>query len=131
MRRSVPGRAARIVTRALIDGGGRTSKATDMAQLAAVIAALVLGGTGSVEAQDPPPPLPSGRAIAALDGDACVDLLRAHEVSFEPVETTDGGDVHQPVRITGPIGGVEVARRARRREDTILDCRLVVALLAW
>lgn len=108
-----------------------------MAQLAAIIAALVLGGPGPVSAQDgemegqSPRPLPTGRAIAALDRDACLEVLRAQDVSFEPVATDQAADVSMPVRITGPIGGIEVGRRSRRNEDTILDCRLVVALLAW
>jgi hypothetical protein len=100
-----------------------------MAVIAAMLAAMV-GVTPAAGAQDRPA-LPEGRAIAALAPDACRALLTAHEVPFEPVEGDEASAISQPVKITGPIGGIVIGRRHRRADDQVLDCRLVVALLAW
>src|SRR5687768_6466535 len=100
-----------------------------MAVIAAMLAAMV-GVPAGVAAQDRPA-LPEGRAITALSADACRDLLTAHEVPFQPVDPEDAAPIVQPVRITGPIGGIVIGRRHRRADDAVLDCRLAVALLAW
>src|SRR5689334_9624636 len=104
-----------------------------MALLAAIVAALVaVPGVGAAQ-DEVRPPLPEGRAIAALEPDACRALLTAHAVPFAtvPAEEAETLAIAQPVRITGPIGGIVIGRRHRAAEDAVLDCRLAVALLAW
>lgn len=74
--------------------------------------------------------LPEGRAVAALSGEACLELLRTHEVDFEQVEAEEAEGVETPIRLLGPLGGVEISSPGRSVHD-VLDCRLAVALLAW
>lgn len=67
----------------------------------------------------------TGRAIAALDPEACVAQLVDEGVVFEPAAEADG--VTTPVRVLGPIGGVELGGAS----SAVLDCRLAVALARW
>jgi hypothetical protein len=80
---------------------------------------------------EPPPELPAGRAIAALDRDACLALLEAHGVGFRTIDDAEAAGVPIPIRLEGPVGGVEVSARGHAPLHEILDCRLAVALLAW
>jgi hypothetical protein len=100
--------------------------------LVAVLMAALVAVPDGVVAQDRPS-LPEGRAIAALEADACRALLTAYEVPFAAVSDEEAQTlaIAQPVRITGPIGGITIGRRHRRAEDAVLDCRLALALLAW
>ncbi|HJL17633.1 MAG TPA: extensin family protein [Sandaracinaceae bacterium LLY-WYZ-13_1] len=80
---------------------------------------------------DPAEDVPAGRAIAGLDGGACLALLRAHDVPFRALEPDEVQGVGIPIRLEGPIGGLEVASRGGSTLHEVLDCRLAVALLAW
>jgi hypothetical protein len=85
--------------------------------------------------------LPEGRAIADLEKSRCEAILRGHGVRFTSLGPEDADGVEQPVRLEGPVAGVEVrhrshglgsrARQRRIRRLSILDCRLVVGVLAW
>ncbi len=77
------------------------------------------------------PDLPRGRAIAALTGEQCRSLLVAYDVPHEVIDGESITSVDAPVRIDGPIGGVEYGAVTASPNHRIFDCRLVVALLAW
>ena len=72
--------------------------------------------------------VPRGRAIGALTEAQCREVLAANDVD---VESTDAAGVAMPVRLLSPIDGIEVSHRAGSSVHSILDCRLVVALLSW
>lgn len=66
-----------------------------------------------------------GREIADLSGDACLEGLGAMGVQYERIlDSVDG--VTAPVRVTGPLGGVELSSGAG-----VIDCRLALALATW
>ena len=71
---------------------------------------------------------PWGRAIGALTKDACFELLDANRVEFESVDA-DGVEI--PVRLRSPLNGVQIEHRGRSPVHSVLDCRLVAALLSW
>lgn len=74
---------------------------------------------------------PSGRQIANLSSVACLDYLRAANVEFEEVPSSEASNVATPVRLTSRVGGIEVTGRARSRVHAVMDCRAVLAMLAW
>jgi len=96
------------------------------------LAILVIAAWGPLHhaAATRPPPLPEGRAIANLSSAACMRILRRHHVPFVPY-ARDAEGVRDPVLLEGPIGGIAVEHHGRRQVHAVLDCRLVVALLAW
>ncbi len=65
-----------------------------------------------------------GREIAELSGAACLTQLERLGIPHEAAEPADG--VATPIRVTGPILGVELTG-----DRGPLDCRLVAALAAW
>jgi hypothetical protein len=67
----------------------------------------------------------------ARGGDACFEALRAEGVAFERVTSREALGVDTPVRLLGPLRGVEVTARGGGQTHTILDCRLALALLSW
>ena len=72
---------------------------------------------------------PHGREIGALTAERCLEVLRRHHVDYER-RTVEGIDVAVVVR--GSIGGITVRpHNGRNRLHALMDCRLVVALLAW
>ncbi len=87
------------------------------------------------------PAIPEGRAIGELSKRRCEAILRSRRVRFTALAAEDAPGVEQPIRLEGPLAGVEVRhrshgegnRRRRRRIErlSILDCRLAVAVLAW
>lgn len=81
----------------------------------------------------PPPlaPLPEGRTVGRTSPQACLELLAAREVGFEPVDPEDASGVEAPIRLAGPIGGVSLGSPSRAWNNEVYDCRLVLALLAW
>lgn len=78
----------------------------------------------------PPLVLPVGRAIGRLARADCRQILRAGRVRYERWEGEAEG-VADPIVLTGPVGGVEIALRGRRPIHNVIDCRLAVALLGW
>lgn len=79
------------------------------------------------------PGLTLGAATPRLprSANACYRALRDRGVAFRPVPPGRARGVKMPTRLTGPIEGVEVRARGRRRVHAILDCRLALALHAW
>jgi hypothetical protein len=101
----------------------------------------VVGAPAAEPTQSDAPSAPPAPAIASLDAtaigslstDACIAELRRRQVPFEEVDPSLARSVRQPMRITGPIGGVELrptglASSAKPHPYDIADCRLVVAL---
>lgn len=76
-------------------------------------------------------PLPQGRAIGRMPAGACRSTLAEFEVPFEELNEDQAPGVEIPIRLTGPIGGITVGSRGPSENNEIMDCRLVVALLAW
>lgn len=69
--------------------------------------------------------------LLTLSPAACYDRLRAKHVAFEPVQPDVAHGVRAPLRLLGPIDGVEVGPRNGQGRQALLDCRLALALLAW
>ena len=63
-------------------------------------------------------------------GERCYAALTAARVDFERVPREDARGVENPVRLRGPVQGVEVVAR-RHGMHAILDCRLALALSSW
>ena len=84
-------------------------------------------------AERPPTGEVDALATARTDDDpeACAAALVAHGVAFDRVRAADADGVRMPVRLRGPLDGVEVTARGKRRSNAILDCRLALALLSW
>jgi hypothetical protein len=90
----------------------------------------------------PPPALPEPRAQrmpslslmrpVATRG-TCYEQLGAAGVALERVSSTQARGVQNPIRLRGPIGGVEIVQHDRRAppQQSILDCRLALAVLDW
>ncbi|MEM9189996.1 MAG: extensin family protein [Myxococcota bacterium] len=80
---------------------------------------------------DPEPSLdlPAGRAVGDLDRSACLALLEEHGVEVEVLAEVNGVEI--PVRLRGPIRGIAVDHRGRSEVHSVLDCRLVLAILGW
>jgi hypothetical protein len=97
----------------------------------------IIGSPGSYERDDDelPQPSPEQRRahakLAALPAAACYQRLRDARVAFEPVHPDDARGVRAPLRLLGPIDGVEVTAREGETLRSVLDCRLALALLAW
>ncbi len=73
--------------------------------------------------------LPRGRAIGALEEEACFELLAEASVAFESVHEEA---LEQGLRVgDDQLGPLTVETRSRSRVHHVLDCRLAVALLAW
>ena len=75
--------------------------------------------------------LPNGRAIADLDMRECQRLLERARVSFENVPGDAAPQVYAPVYVTSALSGVSFGAHNGLAEQSMLDCRLAVALLAW
>jgi len=69
--------------------------------------------------------------LSALAPEACYQRLRTAHVPFEPVPRHSARGVNAPLRLLGPIDGVEVTSRNGETLNAVLDCRLALALLAW
>lgn len=70
---------------------------------------------------------------AALSGEQCLREAAARTLALVPA---DARDVVQPVRLTGPLGGVRFLMGGAKEPGgssphEILDCRLVLALADW
>jgi len=76
------------------------------------------------------PDLPDGNAIANLPPAQCYALLSEHGVNFASLDAAETPHVGMPVRLLGPVGGVDI-RGPMRDPSSVLDCRLVVAIFAW
>ena len=68
---------------------------------------------------------------ANLGKDACIRELKARQIAFREVDEARG--VLAPVRLSGPLGGVDYHTEASKQERQkspfeIFDCRLVLAL---
>lgn len=61
----------------------------------------------------------------------CEDALAAAGVRFERVAQDSAHGVEEPVRLLGPLDGVEVSSRDGASVHAILDCRLALSLLSW
>lgn len=89
-----------------------------------------LGCAAAVHGLERPRPRPeglgaiAGRALASIEGDACVSRLEALGVAFEPLAEAPG--VRAPIRLEGPIAGITIEGHVE-----VLDCRLALALAAW
>jgi hypothetical protein len=62
---------------------------------------------------------------------ACFGRLRDAGVAFEQLSSADAAGVRMPLRLRGPIGGVDVVSNDKHAVYAILDCRLALALLSW
>jgi hypothetical protein len=72
------------------------------------------------------PPAARGRAIARLSAAACLGRLDRDGVPYEPWSASADG-IATPVRVVGPIAGVELVGADRGP----MDCRLALAIAAW
>ncbi len=77
------------------------------------------------------PQLPEGRALGSVSSTDCRLLLRAHGVVFEDVTADEAPGVEAPIRLGGPLGGVEIVSCGPSSNNEIIECRLALALLAW
>lgn len=76
-----------------------------------------------------PSTLPTGRAIAALEPEPCLTILREAGVVFEARPEAEGVGI--PILLRGTLGGVALESRNHVELHEIMDCRLAVAVLAW
>jgi len=82
----------------------------------------------------PPTPrvtVPRDRTVASLSEDACLGMLRSHDVDFHRLDPAEARGVGIPIRLDGPLAGITVRSRGHSELHEIVDCRLAVALLAW
>jgi hypothetical protein len=63
--------------------------------------------------------------------EACFARLQEAGVAFDRVSASEAAGVRMPLRLRGPIGGVNVVSSDKRAVHAILDCRLALALLSW
>ena len=70
-------------------------------------------------------------AQPAVPPELCYRRLHAAHVPFEAVAPDEARGVQAPIRLLGPIDGVEVTARDGDTLHSLLDCRLALALLAW
>ncbi len=62
----------------------------------------------------------------------CYAELRDAGVRFERVNQASAGGVSQPIKLVGPIDGVNIYGGGKKNAPTnYLDCRLALALLEW
>ena len=100
---------------------------------------LLLGGCGHTrQAQRTSPALGGlqptashGGGATRFDEEACVRKLWEAGVRFERLHPSQARGVGAPLRLTGPVGGVQVRPRNGSPVHAILDCRLGLALLRW
>jgi hypothetical protein len=69
--------------------------------------------------------------IAALPQDECYELLKKYKVDFKAAPEKKVSGIRMPIQLTGTLNGLRVSTSNKRTENTILDCRLAVALLKW
>lgn len=60
-------------------------------------------------------------------GKACLTFLRKHEVPFTKSKSRRG--IATPVKITGPIGGIELVDKWKPKRRPVMDCLLAATLL--
>lgn len=73
----------------------------------------------------------TGGAQEAVAGKSCYAALRNAGVSFKRIPAARAPGVELPLRLRGPLRGVEIHGGPARARTNILDCRLALALLAW
>lgn len=67
----------------------------------------------------------------------CYGQLEAADIRFERVDRDLASGIQFPVRLKGPIGGIEVAQHGVKPDKrgvvpgTVVDCRLALRLLDW
>jgi len=69
----------------------------------------------------------NGLRLIKLDEKECFDLLDKHNVKYTRLDKV--GDVSYPVRITSPIDGVRYKHTGSSKKFSVMDCRLVAALI--
>lgn len=74
---------------------------------------------------------PSGRAIGELTPKDCRGWLRRLHIRHEQLSSDEFPKVATPIRLSGPVRGVEFVFRGRNPLHEVLDCRLAVALWHW
>jgi hypothetical protein len=74
---------------------------------------------------------PSRLVLAEHDPEACDRALAAEGIAFERVHADEAPGVRVPVRLLGPLDGVQVTAQGKGHVHAILDCRLALALLTW
>jgi hypothetical protein len=86
--------------------------------------ASVLGPSGDDHPYVPgPPPEP--------EPSDCYEALRQADIHFETIDADAAKGVALPLRLTGPVGGVEFVSSDHNPTHAILDCRLALALRDW
>ncbi len=86
--------------------------------------ASVLAPSGDDQGYVPgPPPEP--------EPSDCFEALEQAEIPFERVDPEQAPGVKLPLRLLGPIGGVEFVVNDHSATHAILDCRLALALRDW
>jgi hypothetical protein len=63
--------------------------------------------------------------------DDCRERLDELGIAYRPYTGRGADVVEEPVRLRGPVGGVEVTFRGRSRVHAVLACPLVLALHRW
>ena len=85
------------------------------------------------ESAPPPGTWPDATAIARLDERSCHAYLERSSVAFTIVRREEAPEVEQPIRLTGPIGGVTFAipwsKDPSSDVHAIWDCRLAAAMI--
>jgi len=84
---------------------------------------------GAAGSQPLGPDAPEASRIGLLTPRLCFAALDQARLPYRGAEETD--DVRDPIRLTGPVGGVTFHGRSRNPEASVyevLDCRLAVAL---
>ncbi|QQR91649.1 MAG: extensin family protein [Myxococcales bacterium] len=75
--------------------------------------------------------IPTGKAIASTDSDTCKTLLKKHDVEFTNLDPDEFQSIEQPLSLQSDIGGITVHTHGGHEDQSILDCRLALAILAW
>lgn len=94
-------------------------------------------GDGPGAPPAPPSPAAAGprttgeAPLPPNDARACYDRLWRSGVTFELVEPDEARGIEMPIRLTSPIGGVEIAARDGSALHALIDCRLAIQLYAW
>lgn len=106
------------------------------------IESSLAAATDPAQAPQPPPTteMPPDQAVALTDGDesaahasprGCYRKLRRRGVRFERVHSKKARGVRQPIKLSGPVGGIEIRGARTGAPTNILDCQLAHALLDW
>jgi hypothetical protein len=77
------------------------------------------------------PIVPVNEAQPAPHPAACRQALRSAGVHFETLSAAAAPGVMMPIRLLGPIHGVDFEQLEHDATFAILDCRLGLALVAW